>query len=189
MAWQTPRSVRCHQFRHRELVLEVRRQLSQLQALATEGKWLGDQCQAIRVRAGLIDQVPCNAQTDLQPHCQLLKDAMTARDSLPATEGLRHGQAQPVHQFARTRQAGYGRDRVAGRPAGRHHDRAEAERSRLNERIHVLAALAGEAGRLTKADRRSHPDRAGWAGGTDRAVADKQAAIEKRAVGCGHQGI
>lgn len=176
-AKQTLESVRATEFRHRELVLEVGQLKGQLQALATEGKWLGDQCQAIRVRAGLIDQVPCNGMTDLQPHCQLLKDAMTARDSLPATEASATAKRNEYTNLQeRGKQVTVEIESLGDPQADLR--RAEAERNRLNERIHVLAALAGEAGRLAMADEAIQTARAGLVE-LDQTVADKQAAIEE----------
>ena len=52
----------------------------QFDAVVQDGKHAAEQLQDAERRAGLTAQVPC-AGTDLQPRCQLLADAMTAKDT------------------------------------------------------------------------------------------------------------
>lgn len=58
---------------------------NKLDAALVEGKNRATHCDGLKLRAGLVTQVPC-AGTTLQAQCPLLKDAITASTGIPAVE-------------------------------------------------------------------------------------------------------
>lgn len=69
----------------RRLESERVRLTTERAGLGREGESLIVQCNALKDRAALTDQVPC-AGTDLQGRCMLLGEAVTAKSGIPALE-------------------------------------------------------------------------------------------------------
>lgn len=71
--------------KHRSLISERNTLKARLDAAASEGKSLTVACEGLKARAGLVDRVPCQG-SELQPRCELLKEAMAARGGIPKAE-------------------------------------------------------------------------------------------------------
>ena len=133
---------------YRALVTERMSLKNTLASVGNEGKTLTTTCDGLKVRAGLIDQVPCQG-TDLQPRCPLLKEANTARAQIPIAEANAEAKRQ---EYANIQTRGHEIEAhmaLMANPSATLRE-AEEKQQQVAERIKATTATAALASGLAQ---------------------------------------